>query len=561
MADRKDKICVDQDRLIEDVRSFSGQTRIMSVAARGLARPLLDQMQSARRLEVLRSEARYGKTDPRARRRQQKAEAAIELREGFEEAFVAELAEPPNPSETQSGLYGTVTRSGVPQPDLLVGLVTEKGTWRGYGCTDQYGAYSFTFTAGRAGTLRVQEKSGAPLYRDPEALPALAAGQTLRRDVELDASGPICPAPGPIDDGNDDPQPVTVEVPDLIGRTEDAAIALLREARLNRGSRTQTPSDAEEGTVIDQTPPAGRRLAPGSTVDIVVAEARQQLMPKVTDIPLSLARATLERAGLTQVTEVEEETPDAAGIVLAQDPQPDMPITPETPVTLTVGVKTETIMPRLIGEKTETAREILAELGVEDVALQERIRPNAVGLVVDQSPRAGAAIDAATSVVLTVGIGAEGDAEVMEMPRLVGETEDTGRDILREMGLRQIRVEERTDRERSGLVIDQRPEAGSPIRASTRVVIVVGRADEQEETEVDPEAVLEIMAADPLMRRRQLSPERLARIMAPNGRLTGDLLVSLSRLTIPEFAARLEIGNRAMATEILRALRTALDRI
>ena len=402
---KEGQVRIDTDRLVNEMETFTARTGIIGVAAKGLARPLMDQQAGASSFERLRAEARYGKGSARSEARRVAEARTQAARIRFEEQFQADLSEPPATGAREAGLYGTVTRKGVAQPGLLVGLVDEKGSWAGYSCTDRYGAYAFTLSVKATGHLRVQEKDGAPLYQERDSLRPLVEGQRVRRDVELDGAH-YCPPPGPRpEDGGDDGggEVDTVVVPNLAGLSEDEAVSVLRETGLNRGKRDTKPSEAQPGSVLDQTPKAGTQVGPGTAVDILVATELQQRMPKVTEMPVSLARATLKEVGLGQVSERTREAPNAIGLVLEQDPQAGTEVNGQTQVTLVVGVDAAIVMPRLVGQKADSVREALAKLGVKDISVEKIPQPEAIGLVIKQSPKPGSTVDSSTKVTLVIG--------------------------------------------------------------------------------------------------------------------------------------------------------------
>jgi eukaryotic-like serine/threonine-protein kinase len=70
------------------------------------------------------------------------------------------------------------------------------------------------------------------------------------------------------------------EIPDVVGESEDDAIAILEDAGFDVEPETIETDQAEEGTVFDQTPDAGTGGLPGSTVvTIFVAEAPEETTP------------------------------------------------------------------------------------------------------------------------------------------------------------------------------------------------------------------------------------------------------------------------------------------
>jgi penicillin-binding protein 1A len=73
-----------------------------------------------------------------------------------------------------------------------------------------------------------------------------------------------------VSDGKGEP----VVVPDVIGLTEARAIARIEEASLHASIRyVDVTANKDEGVVLEQTPPGGRRLDPGSTIALRVGRS------------------------------------------------------------------------------------------------------------------------------------------------------------------------------------------------------------------------------------------------------------------------------------------------
>jgi serine/threonine-protein kinase len=141
-----------------------------------------------------------------------------------------------------------------------------------------------------------------------------------------------------------------VAVPEVEGRPRDEAERLLREAELEAAVSEREDADAEPGTVLEQDPAAGTRVAKGGTVELVVARAPAEVpVPGVIDETEEDAVQALEDAGFeVRVEEAPAETPDDDGIVLDQDPDPETPRPRGSEVTITVGV----FEPELVPEPT-----------------------------------------------------------------------------------------------------------------------------------------------------------------------------------------------------------------
>ena len=130
----------------------------------------------------------------------------------------------------------------------------------------------------------------------------------------------------------------TVTVPDVIGSSEDEAIAALDAEGLAADSIT-APSDEAEGTVIAQDPAGGSEAAEGDTVTITVSSGpEEQAMPDVTGEDADDAEAALEDNLGLDVTQEETDEPCAQppGTVCSQDPEEGTPVSEGDSATLFV---------------------------------------------------------------------------------------------------------------------------------------------------------------------------------------------------------------------------------
>jgi eukaryotic-like serine/threonine-protein kinase len=114
-----------------------------------------------------------------------------------------------------------------------------------------------------------------------------------------------------------------VEVPNVVGQSEDEARDTLRDAGLRVGEVTEREStDEEPGTVLEQDPADGGEVDRDSPVDLVVATAPPDVaVPNVVDMAEDEAVATLEDAGFeVRVRDQPATSPDQEGVVLDQAP-------------------------------------------------------------------------------------------------------------------------------------------------------------------------------------------------------------------------------------------------
>ncbi|MDO4357613.1 MAG: protein kinase [Clostridia bacterium] len=126
-------------------------------------------------------------------------------------------------------------------------------------------------------------------------------------------------------------------------------------------------------------------------------------------------------------------------------------------------------MPQTVGASLESARALLTEFELQcDVAYvyDDQV---AEGTVLGQSEEAGAWVHKNGVVTLTVCAG----RSTMDVPALVGLSEDAARQALAECGAQDVKVEYTADEEHSGQVVEQTPEQ-STVERGTTVTITVG---------------------------------------------------------------------------------------
>jgi beta-lactam-binding protein with PASTA domain len=113
--------------------------------------------------------------------------------------------------------------------------------------------------------------------------------------------------------------PPGIAMPDVVGLAAADAVRALAQRKLTATIK-QVPSQEPAGTVLAQTPPAGKRAKPGTQVVLEVAKGQAAVsVPSVTGQSEQQAAATLRSAGLTaRLVTVPSTQP--AGTVVAQNP-------------------------------------------------------------------------------------------------------------------------------------------------------------------------------------------------------------------------------------------------
>lgn len=264
-------------------------------------------------------------------------------------------------------------------------------------------------TEHRPGTVLAQDpKPGAPVERGSAINLWVAAAPPRTPDRASDRTVPPLEPPRTPDRAVFPPEPPRpprgVLVPDLIHRPANQVASILEHSGLRLGEQRREESVAPAGTVTRQTPEAGMRVRPGTTVDVAVAVPLLISVPDLRGHSLERAREMLTRARLTAGTPRARPSDAPAGIVLTQSPSAGTRVRPGTDVDFTFAVPIQVSVPDVTGRSPQEAREILSRyrLGLGAQAREESAAP--AGTVVSQSPVAGTRTRPGTAVDVAIAI-------------------------------------------------------------------------------------------------------------------------------------------------------------
>ena len=139
-------------------------------------------------------------------------------------------------------------------------------------------------------------------------------------------------------------------VPALVNQTEGVATQTISALGLSPDVEYEANAAVPEGIVIETFPEEGTRVAPGEPVRIVVSSGIARFdLPDVRNIDIADARALLEERGLVIESIVDTYSPSLEeGLVMATTPQPDTPVRPGDPVTITVS-NGKVLVPNVVG--------------------------------------------------------------------------------------------------------------------------------------------------------------------------------------------------------------------
>ena len=138
----------------------------------------------------------------------------------------------------------------------------------------------------------------------------------------------------------------SVLVPSVIGKTEEEAKSLLIDKELLYQVEEIESDDVPKGEIISQSPDSGEQVGKDSYVLIVVSSGKKKndeeddkkdvVVPRVISFSLSDARDILEAKGLSLGSVDYEESGEARGTVISQNPSSEKTVKSGTKVNLVI---------------------------------------------------------------------------------------------------------------------------------------------------------------------------------------------------------------------------------
>jgi serine/threonine-protein kinase len=266
----------------------------------------------------------------------------------------------------------------------------------------------------------------------------------------------------------------SVGVPNVVGQSEQAAGAALRQAGLNPVASLASSATVPSGLVVSQSPQAGDGAKKGARVSIVVSQGpASAALTDVDGLSAATAAAQLRKAGFKPTTKAQASSSVKTGLVIATEPPAGTEIQVGSSVTLLVSSGPAPVrVPDVVGQSQAAAEADLsnAELAVGTIN-QKVSSTQTAGTVVAQSPTAGSSLHAGEKVELTV---AQAPKQVT-VPNLVGAAEAAAVTALKHIGVNARKVTRATSEPpQVGVVLAQTPMPGSQVRKGATVVITVG---------------------------------------------------------------------------------------
>jgi eukaryotic-like serine/threonine-protein kinase len=287
----------------------------------------------------------------------------------------------------------------------------------------------------------------------------------------------------------------TKAVPNVVGKRAAAAVTQLRSDGF-RVQETAVVSKKPTGTVLAQTPGAGKRIAAGSTVTIQVSRGLVTV-PNTVGQSRNDAVAAVRGAGLKPKAFLVA-SPRPKGTVVAQKPVGGKRVPSGSPVRLNVSSgsstaapppppppapppppppsKSQTVtVPDVTGQQQDVAQKRLNGAGLKaGVVYVPSDQPQ--GVVLSQAPTAGTTQKRGTRIQLNVSLGPT-PGTLKGVPDVRNLDPDAARAKLTAAGFKvQTLPQGVTDSNQISKVVDEQPAGGKNAPAGSIVTIYVGRA-------------------------------------------------------------------------------------
>jgi beta-lactam-binding protein with PASTA domain/predicted Ser/Thr protein kinase len=271
------------------------------------------------------------------------------------------------------------------------------------------------------------------------------------------------------------------DVPRVTGKQLVEARAIMERAGFDvQTERVQSQQPFDQ--VVDQDPNGGEEADEGSTVTLEVSGGPGDvLVPAVERLSEVQAVRELHKAGLEVTTDPEFSDKVKKGFAIRTVPPEGTEVTKGTRVRLLVSQGPEQVtVPDVTGLTRESAESRLRDEGLE-VSADEQPSPDvSEGDVISQNPTAGTHVSRGATVTIVVSTG----KPQVDVPDVIGMTEEGATSRLSGAGLSPVSQERTvTDPAQDGVVIEQRPGAGTQVDQGREVVIVVGKLKETDTLE------------------------------------------------------------------------------
>lgn len=225
-------------------------------------------------------------------------------------------------------------------------------------------------------------------------------------------------------------------------------------------------------------------VAFGATMGIVeLVNPNDVQIPDLVNKTQDEAEQIVKELKLKLVVKLEEYNENVEeGKIISQDPayQENYTIKEHSEISVVISKGTETVeVPDVVGKTREEAEKLLKDAGLVAEITEENDEKVEAGIVLSQDIEDGETVNKGSTVKLVVSKGS-GIVNV-EVPSLVGKTEQEARNLLTEAGLKVNVVNDEDESKNDGVVLRQSRDAGTEVQEGTTITITVNKVSESKE--------------------------------------------------------------------------------
>lgn len=143
--------------------------------------------------------------------------------------------------------------------------------------------------------------------------------------------------------GTDENASSKVDVPNVVGKTENDAVNLLKNAGLEFRKTYEYSDSVDAGTVISQNPGKNESVEEGTTVTIVISQGQESVeVPRVINLPQKDGQKELANAGLKYAVNTEYSDTVEEGYIIKQSVEAGKKVAKGKTITITVSLGKKT---------------------------------------------------------------------------------------------------------------------------------------------------------------------------------------------------------------------------
>lgn len=269
----------------------------------------------------------------------------------------------------------------------------------------------------------------------------------------------------------------TYEVPNLMGKTQDEAEQVIKASgHFTVGQIKESySSSVDEGKVMEQSPNAGRKVADGTAIDLVISKgetpAASVTVPDLKNMTPTQAMSALSAAGLKGQAGDSVASDDVeVGRVATQDQKAGDSVKAGSTVTYHLSTGPDkVVVPSVAGDTEAQARAALEDAGFVVQVQKQSSSSVAEGKVISTNPAEGSSAAKGATITVIISSGQES----IQAPNVIGKDYMTAQSILRDKGFL-VDFAWVDSKETKGVVLDQSP-TGS-VAPGTKITIKVSNA-------------------------------------------------------------------------------------